>query len=253
MKLYLLGVSIALVLSGCGGGGGSDSGSGSGTDTSTEDTPTGQVSNSSACFNEELYAVGTKVTEEYSEVVGNSQPMTESSTTEITQITTYRGYTNAIEETTQDGESTDNRTYIVVDTSAGTITTIGQVLDNKEYTYRPSGLMINYALDRGEKKTYSTVTQFVNNVQTDTMDYSMEFLRSEEVTVPAGTFEACVMLLTFDVTSSEGVQSSTVFTQHLGVGNGITLKETFETTQLNGTKTTGSEELLSATINGKSI
>ncbi|WP_028021864.1 hypothetical protein [Enterovibrio calviensis] len=251
MKLYLLGVSIALVLSGCGGGGGSDSGSGAGTDN--EDTPTGQVTNSSACFNGGLYAVGTKVTEEYSVVSGNSQPMTESSTTEITQITTYRGYTNAIEETTQDGESTDNRTYIVVDTNAGTITTIGQVLDSKEFTYRPSGLMIDYALDKGEKKTYSTVTEFVNNVQTTTMDYSMEFLRSEEVTVPAGTFDACVMALTFDVTDADGTQFTAVFTQHIGVGNGITLKETFETTRSDGVTLTGTDELVSATINGKAI
>ncbi|KKD58801.1 hypothetical protein RN22_19320 [Grimontia sp. AD028] len=277
MKSYLLGVSVALLLAGCGGGsgsGGSDSNNsgsggeqeidGGGGNTELPESPilpapgdpieeTPSPTNSSACFNEDLYIVGVTVVTEEEVYLDGTQLENYSETTEVIQITSYRGYTDVIEEKITSGEGNISSLYITADTVAKTITTLGQILDEDEITYHPSGLPLDYDINLGEKKTYPTVTEQTNGVVTNTGEYSYEFVRTESVTVPAGTFDTCVMELVFDGVSSDGFSSNTVVTQYVGVGNGMTIKEDFVTVTGDGETFTGSDVLVSATINGNPI
>ncbi|CZF80780.1 hypothetical protein [Grimontia marina] len=240
MKSYLFGVSITLLLAGCGGGGG-------------DGNTVSQRANSSACFNESLYNVGTVVNEVNTVIFNGASPSENSETTEVTQTTSYRGYSDAIEEKITDGSGEDNRLYILADSTEKSVTTLGQILGSDEIIYRPSGFVLNYDLALGEKKTFPTVSEYENNVLSNTTDYSLEYLRTENITVPAGTFETCVLEFVLDNVDSSGDKLKVVFTQYIGVGNGITIREDFVSTDENGETTTGSEKLVSATINGNPI
>lgn len=240
MKSYLLFLSGALFLGGCGG-------------SSGDGNTVAQRANSSACFNESLYSVGTVVNEVNAVIFDGESLSNDSETTEVIQKTTYRGYPDAIEEKITDGSGKDNRLYILVDTTDKNITTLGQVIDSDESTYRPNGLTLNFDLALGEKKTLPTVSEYENDVLSNTTDYSLEYLRTENITVPAGTFETCVLQLVADNVDSKGDRIRAVFTQYIGVGNGITIREDVVSTVESGTTFTSSETLVSATINGNPI
>ncbi|WP_039850186.1 hypothetical protein [Grimontia indica] len=240
MKSYLLFLSVALFLGGCGG-------------SSGDGNTVAQRANSSACFNESLYSVGT-VVNEVNAVIFNGESLSNySETTEVIQKTSYRGYNDAIEEKITDGSGSDNRLYILVDQTEKNVTTLGQILGSDEITYRPNGFVLNYDLALGEKKTFSTVTEYENNALSNTTDYSLEYLRTENITVPAGTFETCVLEFVVDNVDASGDRLKVVFTQYIGVGNGLTIREDFVSTAENGETMTGSDKLFSATINGNPI
>ncbi|NGN98394.1 hypothetical protein G5S52_12265 [Grimontia sp. S25] len=272
MKSCLLFLSVALFLGGCGDsrGGEHDSGNNGGQEidggTESSETPDDPVApqvpndeeeipsptNSSACFNETFYQVGTIVSTELERRDGGTQLPNYSETTEVTRVTSYRGYSDVFEQSITSGSSTSTY-YILADTSAKSVTTLGQLLDGEEFTYHPSGLLLDYDIALGETKSYPTVTEQIDGNETSSAEYSFEFLRTERVTVPAGTFDTCVMVLTYNSTSSDGTSATTEYTQYIGVGNGLMIREDSMITTSDGDQFTGSDRLVSATINGNPI
>ncbi|USH05141.1 hypothetical protein K6Q96_18135 [Grimontia kaedaensis] len=272
MKSYLLFLSVALFLAGCGGSSGGEHDSGNnggqeidgGTESSqTTDDPTApQVpndedeipspTNSSACFNETFYQVGTIVSIELEQRDGGVQLPNYSETSEVTRVTSYRGYSDVFEQSITSGSSTSTL-YILADTLAKSVTTLGQLLDGEEITYHPSGLLLDYDIALGETKNYPTVTERVDGAESSSAEYSFEYLRTDRITVPAGTFDTCVMVLTFESTSPDGTASTTEYTQYIGIGNGLMIREDYVITTSDGNRFTGSDTLVSATINGNPI
>ncbi|MGF1686147.1 hypothetical protein L4C36_05555 [Photobacterium japonica] len=248
MKAYSIGLVSTLFLLGCGGGDGDSSANGSGTTTPT----TGE--NSSACFNSDVYQIGTEVVEEYALMTNGIDIGTYTSREVVARTLSYEGYNNVLEIENSDSLDGSGSAFVVVDDAAKSIRTLGSLTaEGVDIKYKPSGLLLEYNLDMGETREYSPVTVLEDGVDVGTIEASMTYLKNETVTVPAGTFDTCLFSLTMDVVNADGTTAEAVFTQHFGVGNSLIIKETVVSTLSTGEAITLSEELVSATINGNAI
>ncbi|MCC4798245.1 hypothetical protein BCT30_14615 [Enterovibrio norvegicus] len=228
-----------VVLNGCGG---------SGSDTNSNNS--GNSTSAAACFNADLNAIGADVTVVNTRVVnGQSEPNYTERDVVSGQVT-YEGYTNAREVLLYD-DSVVNKAYIVSDESQQYVITLGQIIDGEEIIYKPNGIQLDYNLRAGETREYPTVSVLTNGTQTATYDISFTFEKNETITVPAGEFNTCLMTLTFDVVEN-GVSTNAVFTQNIGVSNGLMIREETNSTAGNSTFTEVNE-LVSATINGETV
>lgn len=240
MKSYLLGVGTVLFLTGL-------------SVNADDESAAGKYSNSSVCFNESLYQIGTEVVKEYATEFQGTALSNNSEKNKITGLTRFNGHSGVIEQTLDDGSGIQNQTYIVVDNDEKSVKTLGQTIGKKAFTYHPNGLTLNYNLGLGEKKVFPTVTEYADDVLSNTSDYTFAFLGAENITVQAGTFEACVFEFSINNVDEKGHRTNVVLTQHVGVGNGILLKEAFVLTGDHGERLTGADTLVSATINGTTI
>lgn len=241
MRIYAIGLITPFVLSGCGG----DSAS----DDNASASVAANVTNSSACFNTELHKIGTEVIATYSKS-GGTGAINITDHTKLTGPVTYNGQNDviAIEEV---GEN--NTTYVVFDDSNKSVTTLGQIENGTETRYLPSGILLEYELNINETRTYPTISVTENGVHMETMDMAFTFLMTESVTVPAGTFETCKFNLTIKGAKPDGSSYTAEFIQHFGADNGIMIYDTWTVTSDNGPSFSGTESLVSATINGNAI
>lgn len=245
MKKSLCLVAL-VVLSGCGD---SDDGDNGGGDESSNND--GVTNNSAiACFNPALNAIGADVTmvKSFSEDGQSGQNFTEREV--VSGQVTYEGYTNA-REVLLYGDSTVNKSYIVSDESQQQVITLGQIIDGDEFIYKPSGIQLDYSLSLGETRIYPTVSEFINGAQAATYDISFTFEQNETITVPAGEFDTCLMTLNFEIVES-GERINAVFTQNIGVGNGLMIREELISTS-DSYSFSWVKELVSATINGETV
>ncbi|ANU36503.1 hypothetical protein RJD38_13805 [Vibrio scophthalmi] len=241
MRIYAIGLITPFVLSGCGGDSASD-------DTSVVSS-TSNLTNSSACFNSELHQIDTEVITTYAEEIGHSS----TNVTEHTRVAgpvSYNGHNNVI---TIEEVGTNNTTYLIFDDSVKSVRTLAQRENGTETKYLPDGIVLEYALDKNETRTYPTVSVTESGVNAGTKDMTLTFIKSESITVPAGTFDTCKFQLTINGTEADGSSYETVFDQNIGIGSGITIRDTWTTTTDSGASFSGSDTLISATVNGNAI
>ncbi|MEZ9524706.1 hypothetical protein [Enterovibrio norvegicus] len=255
MNKFAVCIALAL-LNGCGGSGGSGNGNSPVDDgnTNTDETENvappnspNQYANSSVCVNPTLYQVGTKVITAHSS--DNFPDHTDID--EVTEQLTYEGYADALKIETE-GDDVDNL-YVLFDDANKTITTLGQQLGSDIYSYKPNGLALDYDLNVSEERSYPTITVELNGEEQDILDVTHRYSGSETITVPAGTFDTCVMILEI-VATTDGEERTGTFTQYVGVGNGLMIREELESKDASGNILwTDVEELVSATINGAPV
>ncbi|MFA0413973.1 hypothetical protein AB4520_09185 [Vibrio renipiscarius] len=241
MRIYAIGLVTPFILMGCDGDSASDDNSAT--------ISASSLSNSSACFNTELHQVGTEVIATYAKT-GGGGTLNRTEHSRLSGPVTYQGHNDviAIEEVGK-----NDTTYVVFDDSAKSVTTLGQIVDGTETEYLPSGLLLDYALEQNQTRTYPTVSVTENDVIVATMDVSFTFLMSESITVPAGTFDTCKFKLSIKGTEADGHSYETVFDQNIGVDNGILIHVSWSTITNNATSYAGTETLTSASINGNPI
>ncbi|PKF50960.1 hypothetical protein [Enterovibrio nigricans] len=243
MKNIAFGVTL-LVLSGCGGGSGGD-----GTDGGSG---SGRNNTASACYNASLYLVGTRVQEIRSVTSNGVTQPNNVTTTEVIKKLTYQGVSDVLEITSTGSDATT--TYVVANDGKPSITTLGSNDGTEEVVYQPSGIALDFDLAAGQTRSYPTVTEITGGAESATYDYSMTYVKNETITVQSKTFDTCQMVLKIKyVETATGVVSNAVFTQNIGVGNGITIREKVESSSSNGSSFISIDELVVANINGKRV
>ncbi|CZF81178.1 hypothetical protein [Grimontia marina] len=212
--------------------------------------PDGDGTSLSSCYNPTLNELGTETITNISKKAGLAQPVNVQEREVVQAVVDYEGQSGVLEVRLYD-DTPDNRTYVVVDESSQAVTTLGQFFEGEMITYKPSGLAYFFDLASGESRTQPTITVYTDGVETGTMDVKMKYEKRETVTVPAGTFETCLVTLEIMLVD-DGQESTALFKTNFGIGNGIAIRDEL-TASSNGTTLTTVDELISGTINGEPI
>ncbi len=227
-----------------------------------EEGPVGNR-NAAVCFNPALFAVGSTFAAEYSLVNKASGEETRSGTEwTVTGRANFKGKQalRFIIDTTAPSDSsiTSNTSgYSVVDTAKKRETDLGGeseifidgVLSSTASAENVPGILFRFDLKPGESYSQTYTTYLESNSggfedsSTSTETVKTTYIGVVKVVVPAGTFQACKFR---EVTNTkyEGIISQSSRTIWFGVDNGL---------QLQGDDEFATSQLLSATIDGRSI
>lgn len=208
----------------------------------------------SDCYNNQLSQVGTRVITEFT--IHNNGVLQNNlyENKKVESTTTFEGVSGVSEINSFDqaGVVVGSTAFIKYDDTQKNLLALGSIENSVTTVLKPSGILRQMNISVGDKQYVPTVTFVKAGIEISTLEMSYTFLGNETVTVPAGTFNTCK----FEIVTSDtvnGLTSSKVTIQNIGMGNAMTIKETSTITQANNSKIILLQELVSATINGTAI
>ncbi|MGF1706838.1 hypothetical protein [Enterovibrio baiacu] len=263
---------LGLIIAGCGGG-----------DSSSESP--NQLSNASVCYNDDLSADSAQFTLDYSirsqfaedgeELqdlntlepstygfrVQNGTKTTFGSSSDATEISVYAREEDSTGALVEVADRDPDIEYVKFDNDNKSSTYLGYQERSSssvfEVFFLPTGIEDRFDLDTNEEFTQDTITEraFSNGEQLDgdgTIDQTTVFLGIENIEVDGRNYQVC-KIERKRTTTFPSLSSESTFVSYIGVGNGLTLKSTTDTRYDDGDSYRSIREVISASINGKSI
>lgn len=231
----------------------------------------GETGHATACFNAELLTPGTSFTQTYKTFTDGAE--TSEFTDERSVFTgSFEGQTatetsgTTTTTTTQGQSSSDTQTYTQEDFNAPHIKNLGSVTtassttfgvttttENKNVFDPPRLILFDFYIGESYTQTYdvmstTTVTSSAGGGPTTqeteiTQEVTRTYVRDDEITVPAGTFQVC-NFQDFVATTIDGQRSDSVVDFFFDKQTGLLILQESDTTRT---------ELQSATVNGVSV